>query len=409
MSNLPLPPNLPPGIPPGGIEPVDPETFLAGLNAIDLAESFGVVASTALPAAGEPVLVTVLKPVLRAVPLRFDITGSLASTVTGALSGTLDGVLDGSVTGAVGGAIDGTVGGTTGGTFDATSTLELLSTATSSLPTIGVRIRYEVRRGGAAAHGSEYRATPSLPAAGSHPLEVAFLFLPQFIDELAPSRPREYEIVVNVDVTINGVTRGVSRSIPVVVDPIRLPAILLLSQHARKNDASRELGQVLVMVKSVSSVTALSTLITTLNALSTTISRLRTVLGFTASALVDPFGELLEIIKRAPAVYFKAGDAPVLNDFGGDLAGIGGFDDEASALFLVGPLKTRAAIYTSEDFETGWPHESRTFELRAVHDIGPGALQTNIGYLRMNDFGSLNDEVESVRWLPDSTIGSITT
>lgn len=347
-----------------------------------IAETTRVITSGLPAKVGEPVRLTVLPGLNPGSPSSFELTGALGGTL---------------------------------------STL---------IKPVEVKVRYEVKKRVIAADGTEsvvdagsgeFSTEPALDANTdvSHPFDVAFLFKPPIGEDVILTPAIDYEVVVKVHVKVEGVDSPVvpALHVPISIPALKIPAVCILTQHSF--DDSHFPGEVAVIVRATSPLRQLDQVVDTLNTLMETLQTLRTLLGITAG-LADFTGVLqqaVNILNTAPLVWFSVGNVPVFNDYGGAWTGWGGFDDEASAILLIGPTGAKMRVFSAEDFVDGNEsavHNHSTFEVQDVKAKIPAlsGLPSNlgIGFERVTTFvgrdwdttsvgDEMNDEIESARWL----------
>jgi hypothetical protein len=314
------------------------------------------------------------------------------------------------------------------------STFELTGAVGATLSTlikpVDIKVRFAVKKKVVDAAGNEtmqdvdsanFTTEPALSADPmvSDPLDVAFLLKPPIGEDVVLTPAINYEIVVTVTVSVEGAQSPVvpELRVPVTLPALKIPAICILTQHSF-NDSDFP-GQVAVVVRATSPLRQVDQVVSTINGLMETVQTLRTLLGITAG-LADFTGFLsdaVDILNKAPLVWFAVGNVPVFNDYGGSWTGWGGFDDEASAIVLIGPTGARVRVFSAEDFIDGsgaTPHQHSTFtiaDLRAkVPALAVLPQNIGIGFEKIDSFvgrdwdttsigDEMNDEIESVRWL----------
>lgn len=314
------------------------------------------------------------------------------------------------------------VGGITDVVSDVTTTLSQLV-----LP-VSLKVHYTVLdENGDLAGEDEFATDPKLvPGASTDPLSLAFVFKPAVRGEDELVDPVRYEIIIDLEVDVDGNVIRTDREadpaagelpsirVPVLVPPLRMPAICVFTQHSESD--SRWPGETLVMVKEISPIREIHEVVDTLNDVSSVVKTLRDLFSFAAGGGLLDFsgvlGKIVEAVGNAPVGWLQVGSIKVFNDLGGSWIGSGGFDNEASAMLLIGPTGTRIRLYSAEDWDetTGFPefHEYSTFVARDLSEHGGVSARFGIGFERVPSFGdwdtdpgdSMNDSSESAKWLP---------
>lgn len=304
-------------------------------------------------------------------------------------------------------------------------------TLTTLIKPVDVNVRFSVKRKVIDSNGVEveqdvastdFTTEPTLdPNVGaSHPLDVSFLLKPPVGEDVVLTPAFDYVIVVTVTVSVEGVVSPTIPEIrvPVSVPALKIPAVCILTQHSFNDSAFP--GEVAVVVRATSPLRDLYEVVDTLNTLMELIQTLRTLLNITAglAGMTGILQRAVDVLNRAPLVWFSLGNVPVFNEYGGSWTGWGGFDDEASAILLIGPTGAQVRVFSAENFVDGSgatnPHQHSTFTVRDFKEKLPelASLPTNLGFGfelvesfsgrdwdTTNIGDSMNDEIESVRWL----------
>jgi hypothetical protein len=181
--------------------------------------------------------------------------------------------------------------------------------------------------------------------------------------------------------------------------PIQIPALGLLSKHANFDlIEGDEGGSLVVMLRASSPLRELGTVVTTINEVMGLLKTLKTVLDV-GGVFIDTLGEVATLIGEIPTVYFAIGNIPNLDDNGIS------FEDDASALLIIGAVGTTVTLFSDEGFDTGGlDEEHSTFTVDEI--VLPGGIASGIGMKRLNSFGdwqtdagdNMNDDTASVRW-----------
>jgi hypothetical protein len=266
---------------------------------------------------------------------------------------------------------------------------------------VTLTVTFAVKRDGQPVAQDEFVASPPIGVAGSDsdPLNVAFLLRPPLTDDTTFVDAFNYEIDVKIHIAVEGLQADKTVTVPVVMPPIEIPALCLLSKHTNFDLIDGDDGgSLVVMVRASSQLRELGTVVATINKVMGLLKTVKSVLDL-GSLFLDTLGEVATLIGMMPTVYFSIGNIPDLDDNGIS------FEDDASALLVIGLKGTQVTLFSDEGFDTGGiDEEHSTFTVNEI--MLPGGVGSGIGMLRMDSFGdwqtdagdNMNDDTASVRW-----------
>ncbi|PCE34426.1 hypothetical protein [Burkholderia ubonensis] len=320
---------------------------------------------------GKPVQISVLPGFSSSLPTTTTLNGV---TLSGALVGALPSSLTGTITGVLNTLVD----------------------------PVTLKVTYQVKKDGMPVATTDFTATPPIAVASvpSDPLNVAFLLKPPVGEDTSATEPSHYQIDVNLTVTVEGVSESKTITVPIDMPAIQIPALLLLGKHANfaAYDGDNP-GSLFVMVRASSPLRELGEVVAALNRLMGLLKTVKSVLDV-GSVFLDTLGYAATLIGTIPTIYFSVGNTPNLDGEGLS------FEDDASALLLIGVKDTKVTLYSDGGFEKGGIDEE--YSVFTVDEIAISGIPTGLGLIKIDTFVGLdwqtdkgdhmNDDTSSVRW-----------
>lgn len=191
---------------------------------------------------------------------------------------------------------------------------------------------------------------------------------------------------------------------PIEIEPIRVPAISVMTQHPPRN-ANGKLqnpGKVLAMLPGISKEVSINDVIASLNALADAVDLLATFVAFGSA------GQFRDLVITLRDVFRLSRNPQVAIGAVGEMSDFNEIDDYISWIAVIGPSGSKVTVWDGEDFEAeidfdflgfgpdGFSLGVTCYDLKYDGSSDSRPLGIGMGAFRLT--GVQDNEVESAAW-----------